>query len=111
MIFRSRIPLFLLFIIFVIELAPLIADRQLPGASGQLDRRSQLHGLTPGEFVVYPQKVPIEVVLIGFDESHVNVDDLRGWLPATYRPVVRYPRFYGLQGRDLGLEYTFEYLD
>ena len=28
-------------------------------------------------------------------------------LPATYKPVVRYPLFYGKTGRDLGLEYQF----
>ena len=30
-------------------------------------------------------------------------------LPATYKPVVRYPQFYGLSGRDMGLQFRFRY--
>jgi hypothetical protein len=30
-------------------------------------------------------------------------------MPATYVPVVRYPHYYGLTGRDMGLKYTFRY--
>ena len=30
-------------------------------------------------------------------------------LPQTYAPVVRYPRFYGLNGRDTGLNFRFDY--
>jgi hypothetical protein len=30
-------------------------------------------------------------------------------LPETYVPIVRYPPFYGLEGRDLGLHFDFRY--
>jgi hypothetical protein len=66
-------------------------------------------GLEPGKFVVHQQQVPVDIVLIGFGPNQVNVTDLRGVLPATYAPVVRYPQFYGLNGRDMGLEYRFRY--
>src|SRR5690606_32220978 len=38
-----------------------------------------------------------------------KLNDLKGVLPAAYEPVVRYPRFYGLQGRDMGLRFDFAY--
>ncbi len=30
-------------------------------------------------------------------------------MPQTYLPIVRYPQFYGLSGRDLGLDFRFRY--
>jgi hypothetical protein len=66
-------------------------------------------GLEPGEFVVQKQKVPIEIVLIGFGNKPVKSSDILAPLPETYHPLVRYPQFYGLNGRDLGLAFEFEY--
>jgi hypothetical protein len=82
-----------------------------PTSGGQTAERHGLHfrGLKPGEFVVHRQQVPVDVVLIGFQPGQVNETDLLGLLPKTYKPVIRYPRFYGLQGRDTGLEYQFTY--
>ena len=34
---------------------------------------------------------------------------LAALLPATSAPAVRYPQFYGLNGRAVGLEYEFKY--
>jgi hypothetical protein len=87
------------------------APRAAQTSEGAAGERHGLHfrGLKPGEFVVHRQQVPVDVVLIGFTPQQVNRADLRGVLPQTYRPVVRYPRFYGLQGRDTGLEYQFKY--
>jgi hypothetical protein len=87
-----------------------------PTAATQAGERSagerhglQFRGLKPGEFVVHRQRVPVDIVLIGFKSEQVNQADLLGVLPETYKPVVRYPRFYGLQGRDTGLEFLFTY--
>jgi len=83
-----------------------------PGAAGRAaGERPDLkfRGLKPGEFVVHRQQVPVDVVLIGFKPEEVNQADLLGVLPETYKPQVRYPRFYGLQGRDTGLEFQFTY--
>jgi len=97
--FPSKRPLVAIAIL-LFSLVPAIANA---GGSWDFD------GLQPGEFVVHNQKVPIRVVLIGFEEGQVNEDDLMSWLPATYQPLVRYPQFYGLSGRDMGLEYEFKY--
>src|SRR5688500_5077089 len=65
-------------------------------------------GLAPGRFQVQTQRVPVRVVLIGFGDE-VDTTAIADGLPATYKPVVRYPLFYGRTGRDLGLEYQFRY--
>lgn len=66
-------------------------------------------GLQPGEFVTYEQKVPINIVFIGYERNTINRDEMLGMLPASYAPVVRYPQFYGLTGRDMGLRFNFDY--
>jgi hypothetical protein len=65
-------------------------------------------GLTPGRFQVQTQRIPVRVVLVGFGDE-VDTGEIADSLPATYKPVVRYPLFYGRTGRDLGLEYQFRY--
>jgi hypothetical protein len=66
-------------------------------------------GLQPGQIVTFKQKIPINIVFIGYDKKTVDQRTLLGQLPATYNPVVRYPQFYGLPGRDMGLKYNFDY--
>jgi hypothetical protein len=65
--------------------------------------------LTPGQQVTLTQAIPINLVFIGYSAADINKTDLSSWLPATYTPVVRYPQFYGLTGRDMGLQYNFSY--
>lgn len=65
--------------------------------------------IRPGEFVVQDQTVPVDVVLIGYGDSQVDTATLLSLLPATYSPVVRYPQFYGLAGREVGLAFDFRY--
>jgi hypothetical protein len=88
--------------------AGLTPHAQLQTSSGGRHFGS-FHGLEPGEFVVQKQKVPVEIVLIGFGSKPVKDGDILSLLPETYEPAVRYPQFYGLEGRDLGLAYQFEY--
>jgi hypothetical protein len=71
------------------------------------DRR--LRTLRPGEFVVHKQGVPVNLVLIGYDRGQIDEQALLSALPATYSPVVRFPLFYGLEGRDVGLQFRFKY--
>jgi len=66
-------------------------------------------GLRPGETVVYRQTIPINIVFVGFDREDIAVPDVRAQLPAGYTPKVRYPLFYGLPGRNMGLRFDFEY--
>lgn len=83
-----------------------------PHAQPRNDARARLgsfYGLEPGAFVVHKQKVPVEIVLIGFGNKGVKSSDILAQLAATYEPIVRYPQFYGLQGREMGLSYEFEY--
>ncbi len=65
--------------------------------------------LKPGEQVTFEHKVPINIVFIGYDNNTVDQQALLNELPATYSPLVRYPEFYGLSGREMGLQYNFEY--
>lgn len=76
-----------------------------------IDRRSDrsLTTLQPGQFVVQRQAVPVDVVFIGYTRQQVNEAGLLDLLPQTYQPVVRYPQFYGLSGRDTGLSFQFRY--
>jgi len=66
-------------------------------------------GLVPGQTVTYRQTVPVNVVFVGFDHADVDGAALRAELPASYAPIVRYPAFYGLDGRDMGLRFDFDY--
>lgn len=93
---------------------PVLADREpLQMERGDADvtfRRSPaFSGLEPGAFVAHTQVIPVDIVLIGFDPDEINRPDLAALLPATSTPVVRYPQFYGLNGRRVGLEYEFKY--
>ena len=65
--------------------------------------------LQPGETVTFGQKVPINIVFIGYKQSSINTQALLNQLPAGSEPVVRYPQFYGLPGRDMGLSFDFDY--
>ena len=56
-------------------------------------------GLRPGEIVTFEQKVPVNVVFIGYDKNDID----------TYAPIVRYPPFYGIPGREMGLKFNFDY--
>ena len=86
---------------------PLTAERQAT-ESGRRPTFEFL-GLEPGKVVTYRHDVPVDIVLIGFDDLDVNRNDIRKVLPREYSPVVRYPQFYGLDGRNMGLRYSFDY--
>jgi hypothetical protein len=55
------------------------------------------------------QKIPINVVFVGYRPSSIKTADLLGKLPAESTPVVRQPQFYGLPGRDMGLHFSYDY--
>jgi len=65
-------------------------------------------GLQPGAHQTLHQRVPVNIVLVGY-EGEVNAQRLLAQLAPSYKPVVRYPRFYGLNGRDMGLNYRLDY--
>ena len=84
--------------------APMVAERAPVDADVAIRRTPGFSGLEPGAFVTHKQTVPIDIVLIGFDTARINRTALSALLPPTLAPAVRYPQFYGLNGRDLGLE-------
>ncbi len=55
------------------------------------------------------QKIPINVVFLGYNKNAINQKAIKDLLPSTYVPIVRYPAFYGLPGRNLGLKFNFSY--
>ncbi len=107
MTIRSWTPAIALLLLLSSGSTPLTAERQAPESSRR--PKHDLKGLEPGKFVTYRQNVPIDIVLIGFDDLNVGRNDIRTVLPDEYSPIVRYPQFYGLDGRNMGLRYTFEH--
>jgi hypothetical protein len=65
--------------------------------------------LQPGVTVTYAQKVPVNIVFVGYSPRAVSPKAVLKELAGSYTPVVRYPQFYGLPGRDMGLKYNFDY--
>jgi hypothetical protein len=64
--------------------------------------------LDPGATQTLSLKVPVNVVLVGYDAKAVG-SKLRAQLAAKGDPIVRYPVFYGVDGRDLGLHFSYDY--
>lgn len=92
---RTTVTALLALVVFVGAAAPAAADL--------------FRGLKPGGFDVLNQTIPVNVVFIGYDKQTLDLAAFKSWLPATYRPLVRYPQFYGLNGRDMGLAFRFKY--
>jgi hypothetical protein len=70
-------------------------------------RAPRFEALQPGEFVTFTQTIPINLVFVGYE--NLSKGGLLDELPAAYDPVARYPQFYGLSGRNLGLHFNFQY--
>jgi hypothetical protein len=66
-------------------------------------------GLVPGETVTFEQNIPVNIVFLGYERNQIDKREILSQLPSTYSPVVRYPVFYGLPGRDMGLKFNFKY--
>jgi hypothetical protein len=96
-------------LVLLVLAAPIVAERAPVEADVALRRAPAFSGLEPGVFVTHKQVVPIDIVLIGFDLGQINRRDLAALLPPASTPAVRYPQFYGLNGRGVGLEYEFKY--
>jgi len=59
--------------------------------------------------ITLQQVIPVNLVFIGYDPLAVKEFELLKTLPHSYKPVVRYPLFYGVEGRDMGLNFIFNY--
>jgi len=80
--------------------------------SGHSATPPALSTLEPGGFRDIQQDLTINVVFVGYEPGAGprNVDEAAflGGLPSSYRPVNRYPAFYGLPAH-LGLTFDYDY--
>ena len=90
---------------FLLNIALVMSLILVSPAAAKNDQR----GLQPGEIVTYEQNVPINIVFIGYPRNTIDKEEMLDVLPGSYAPVVRYPQFYGLPGRDMGLKFNFDY--
>ena len=64
--------------------------------------------LDPGGKPTLREKVPVNVVMIGFDRHDIRPDWFRSGLPRAYEPLVRSRLFYGIEDK-LGIKYRYDY--
>jgi hypothetical protein len=64
--------------------------------------------LDPGGQPKLTERVPVNVVFVGYQPGQVNGAQFRGALPANYEPIVRSRLFYGVKEK-LGITYTYDY--
>jgi hypothetical protein len=93
-----------LLILFSVLLASLVL---VTPALAQDDPATE--GLHPGRTVTYRQTIPVNIVFVGYTRDQIDERALKGILPRGYEPIVRYPAFYGVAGRDTGLSFNFRY--
>jgi len=96
----KRLSILLIFalVMAVVPMAPAAATGKTPS-----------RGLKPGEFVTFEQKVPVNLVFVGYEKDQVSTKEVLDQLPEAYDPIVRYPALYGLEGRPMGLHFEFIY--
>jgi hypothetical protein len=75
------------------------------GASGSTPR---YRDLDPGGPARFSEKVPVNLVFVGYERDQVDKQHFLAGLPRSYRPVVRSRLFYGNTER-LGIRYTYDY--
>lgn len=68
--------------------------------------------LKPGGFTTISQTLPVNIVMVGFEQGtgslEIDQGNLLADLPAAYDAINRYPYFYGLPAK-LGLHFDFNY--
>ena len=64
--------------------------------------------LNPGGTPKFGERVPVNVVFVGYDQDDAPWAAVRSQLPATAAPIVRSRAFYGIDER-LGLDYAYDY--
>jgi hypothetical protein len=94
-------------VLIVIPSAAGAADA--PGAAATRVKPPAVTTLQPGRQVTFNQRIPVNVVLVGYDPAQV-ASGIRAALPREAEPEVIIPKvYYGLNGRDLGLKYRYDY--
>jgi len=65
--------------------------------------------LNPGGQPKLTEKVPVNIVFLGYDRTEVNQREFTAGLAKTYEPVDRYPSMYAGSPQKLGIKYTYDY--
>ncbi len=89
----------------IVTAIALIAVGVVPGAGAP---RASFTNLNPGGPPNLPERIPINVVFVGYEPSQVNQAAFLSQLPSRARPVVRSRLWYGVT-EPVGLHYTFQY--
>ena len=77
-------------------------------ASGASASAPRLRHLDPGGPARYREKVPVNVVFVGYERDQVQKRHFLAGLPRSYRPLSRVPVDFGITDR-LGITYTYDY--
>src|SRR5690242_13809915 len=80
----------------------------LGGAAAGHASAPRFQHLNPGGQPRLTERVPVNVVFLGYEPSQVNGSSFRAALPRRYEPVVRSRLPYGIEEK-LGLTYTYDY--
>jgi hypothetical protein len=70
--------------------------------------RATFDTLNPGGLTSLRERVPVNIVFVGYEPNRVHAGAFLSKLPETYRPQVRSRTFYGLPS-DMGIRYTYDY--
>jgi hypothetical protein len=77
-------------------------------ANGANASAPRLRNLDPGGPARYREKVPVNLVFVGYEPDQVHKGSFLAGLPSSSRPVVRSRLLYGITER-LGITYTYDY--
>jgi hypothetical protein len=77
-------------------------------ANGASASAPRLRNLDPGGPARYREKVPVNLVFVGYEPDQVHKGSFLAGLPSSSRPVVRSRLLYGITER-LGITYTYDY--
>lgn len=94
-------------VLILLALSVLCAGAALTVAPAQA-APPRFANLNPGGQADLRERVPVNVVLVGYDRDDVNVARMRAGLANAYEPVVRSRLWYGTTEK-LGIRYTYDY--
>jgi len=77
-------------------------------ASGASASAPRLRNLDPGGPARLSERVPVNLVFVGYGRDQVSERRVLAGLPTSYKPVVRSRLLYGVTER-LGISYTYDY--
>lgn len=119
---KKFLILFTVMILAALVVTPALAEGNAPGTpraylplaknddnAGEPLEVTNFAEAAPGETFKIDTKIRVNLAFIGYDPEDIDEGAILDMLPATYEPVVRYPQFYGLSGRDMGLRYFYRY--